>query len=97
MGERQDNFGQPIGFALPDWTARALPPRTPMVGRHCRIEPINLARHAAELYDAYQQDREGRNWTYLGYGPFDSLDAWSAWMERTCRGGDPLFHAIIDG
>ena len=97
MGEGQDNFGQPIGAALPDWTARPLPPRSPMVGRLCRIEPINPARHAAELHDAYQQDREGRNWTYLGYGPFDSLDAWSAWMERTCRGSDPLFHAIIDG
>ena len=96
MGEGQDNFGQPIGAALPDWTARPLPPRSPMVGRLCRIEPINPARHAAELHDAYQQDREGRNWTYLGYGPFDSLEAWSAWMERTCRGSDPLFHAIID-
>jgi RimJ/RimL family protein N-acetyltransferase len=97
MSERQNALGQPIGAALPDWTARPLPPRSPMIGRLCRIEPINSARHAAELHDAYQQDREGRNWTYLGYGPFDSLGAWSAWMERTCRGSDPLFHAIIDG
>src|SRR5262245_36800757 len=96
MSDRHNALGQPIGPELPDWTARPLPPRSPMVGRLCRIEPINPARHAAELHDAYQQDSDGHNWTYLGYGPFDSLEAWAAWMERTCRGSDPLFHAIID-
>ena len=97
MSKRQDNLGQPVGFPLPDWTPRPLPPRAPMVGRYCRVEPIDPARHAAELHDAYREDRAGRDWTYLGYGPFDSLAAWSAWMEKTCRGNDPLFHAVIDG
>jgi len=97
MSERQNSLGQPIGFPLPDWSPRRLPPRTPMIGRCCRVEPIDPARHAADLHDAYREDREGRIWTYLGYGPFESLSAWSAWMEKTCLGSDPLFHAIIDG
>ena len=35
-------------------------------------------------------------WTYLLYGPFDTLERHRAWMEETCRGSDPLFYAIID-
>jgi RimJ/RimL family protein N-acetyltransferase len=97
MNERRNDLGQPIGFALPDWRPVPLPPRSPLAGRHCRIEPIDPARHAAELHDAYREDREGRNWTYLGYGPFEGLADWSNWMEKTCLGNDPLFHAIVDG
>ena len=97
MSERHNHLGQPIGFPLPDWRPVPPPPRAPMAGRCCRVEPIDPARHAAELHDAYREDREGRNWTYLGYGPFESLADWSRWMEKTCLGNDPLFHAVIDG
>jgi RimJ/RimL family protein N-acetyltransferase len=35
-------------------------------------------------------------WTYLPYGPFDSLTAWTAWAEPMAASADPLFFAIID-
>ena len=35
-------------------------------------------------------------WTYLPYGPFDSLDTYRAWTEEMSRRSDPLFFAIID-
>jgi RimJ/RimL family protein N-acetyltransferase len=41
-------------------------------------------------------DVEGKNWTYLAYGPFADLDSYLAWIDRTCSGNDPLFFAIID-
>ena len=94
---RLNELGQPIGYPVPGWTARPLPARTPMRGRFCRIEPIDSARHAADLHAANLADAEGRNWTYLGYGPFADLARYRAWMEATCLGDDPLFHAIIDG
>ena len=47
---RQNAFGQPIGGALPEWTPRETPPRTAMIGRTCRLEPLDIARHAADLY-----------------------------------------------
>ncbi len=67
-----------------------------MVGRFCRVEPLDPARHAADLFAANRADAEGRIWTYLPYGPFASLEDYTAWMEQTCRGDDPLFHAIVD-
>jgi RimJ/RimL family protein N-acetyltransferase len=96
MAEHCNELGQPIGFPLPRWTARSRPPRTAMKGRLCTVEPIDPIRHAAELHAAYLLDPEGRNWTYLPYGPFADLEAYRAHLERACLGDDPLVHAIIE-
>lgn len=93
---RLNTLGQPIGFALPGWTPRPAPPRAAMEGSHCRVEPIDPDRHAGSLHAANRQDAEGRIWTYLAYGPFDSESAYRAWMEKTCLGDDPLFHAVVE-
>jgi RimJ/RimL family protein N-acetyltransferase len=89
-------LGQPIGDPLPNWTPRPLPPRTPMQGRTCRLEVLDAARHAADLHAANMEDADGRIWTYMGYGPFDSEEDYRAWIAKDVSGNDPLFHAIID-
>ena len=95
MTERVNHLGQPIGFALPDWQARQRPPRTPILGRFCRAEPLDPDRHAAALFEANRQDKDGRNWTYLAYGPYDRFEDYRLWVEQVCRAEDPFFHAII--
>ncbi|MDX1540626.1 MAG: GNAT family protein, partial [Geminicoccaceae bacterium] len=51
---------------------------------------------AADLFEAYAQDRDGRIWTYLPYGPFPDQAALASWIDRFAAGDDPLFHAIIE-
>ena len=89
-------LGQPIGFPLPNWKPPDAPSREPMEGRFCRVEPINPRLHAASLHAANGMDVEGRMWTYLPYGPFDTLDSYRARAEEMSRCSDPLFYAIID-
>lgn len=67
-----------------------------MAGRYCRVEPLDPARHAEDLYRASALDSSRRNFTYLLSGPFATLDAYRQWMESSCLGDDPLFHAIVD-
>jgi RimJ/RimL family protein N-acetyltransferase len=67
-----------------------------MTGRYCRVEPIDPARHAEELYRANLLDTTNRGFTYTLSGPFDTFDAYRQWMESFCLGDDPLFHAIVD-
>jgi RimJ/RimL family protein N-acetyltransferase len=67
-----------------------------MAGRYCRVEPLDPARHAEDLFRANALDAAGRNWTYLSYGPFPTVDTYRAWMHTRCLGEDPLFHAIVD-
>jgi RimJ/RimL family protein N-acetyltransferase len=85
---------QPTGAPVPDWAPPPWPPRTPLEGRYARVEPLDPARHAADLFAA--NGASDAIWTYLAYGPFETLEAYRAWMEATCLGEDPLFHAVID-
>jgi RimJ/RimL family protein N-acetyltransferase len=92
----RNDLGQPVGAPVPDWQPRQTPPRTAMEGRLCRIEPLDPGHHAEDLFAAYSADKEGRNWTYMGYGPFASLAAFRDWMEKSCLGSDPFFHAVVE-
>ncbi len=97
MTDRSNRFGDPIGFEVPRWNARPLPPRTPMAGLYGRVEPLDPERHAAELHAANRADAGRRNWTYLSSEGFDDLADYQAWLATMNREGDSLFHAIVDG
>lgn len=96
MTHTVNSLGQPIGTALPDWRPPPRPPREPMHGRYCTVEPLDVQRHAADLYAAVSLDHEGRNWTYVPSGPFDDFATYLAWLEKRAAGIDPMFHAIVD-
>ncbi len=96
MESIRNNLGQDIGFPIPNWVPPPVPPREPMEGQYCRLEPVDPDRHAARLFEANAADADGRSWTYLAYGPFTDLPAYRSWMDATCLGDDPLFYAIID-
>jgi RimJ/RimL family protein N-acetyltransferase len=89
-------LGQPIGVEVRGWTPPPRPPRDPMIGRTCRVEPLDPPRHAAQLHGANALDTDGRNWTYLPYGPFPTLAEYRVWVDQVAAGADPMFHAIVD-
>ncbi|MFZ1426287.1 MAG: GNAT family protein [Geminicoccaceae bacterium] len=91
-----NHLGQPIGDPLPAWTPRPRPGRTPLVGRYCRVEPLDPGLHGPALFAANQQDPTGAMWTYMGYGPFAQAQDYTAWAEVAARSEDPLFHAIVN-
>ncbi len=85
-----------LGEPVPDWRGAERPTRDPMVGRHCRIEPLDARAHAAQLHAANSMDSEHRNWRYLPYGPFLTLDEYLVWLNGVAAADDPMFHAIVD-
>src|SRR5512139_3376842 len=80
MTQRLNALGQPIGDPLPGWTPPPPQRRRPLAGRYCHLEPLDVAAHAMRLFAADAEDRDGRSWTYLAYGPFDRLADYQAWM-----------------
>jgi RimJ/RimL family protein N-acetyltransferase len=96
MTEYRNELGQPIGFPVEGWRERPPPPRSALKGQYCIVEALRPEAHAADLYQAYMQDREHRVWTYLPYGPFHTFEDYRAWLEADCTGEDPLFHVVID-
>ena len=91
----RNDLGQPVGEPLPEWTPPPFPPRASMQGQYCRLEPLDRVAHARALWDANAHDVEGRNWTYLTHGPYDTFEAYEQWVDRTSRGPDPQFFAVL--
>jgi RimJ/RimL family protein N-acetyltransferase len=92
---RINEYGQAVGEPVPDWTPRPRPPATPMQGRFCRIEPLDPARHGADLYEAYGR-ADGALWTYLSNGPLQDAASFDAFMDKAAASADPMHHAIVD-
>ena len=90
-----NEFGQPVGYPVPNWTTPPRPAREPIAGRLCRLEPLDPAIHADALYEAYSTDADDRSWTYLAYGPFRTRESYRAWVDSVHAGTDPLFFAIL--
>jgi RimJ/RimL family protein N-acetyltransferase len=93
---RRNQFNQEIGWPVAGWKPAQKPAATPMEGRLARIEPLDPARHAAELFAANAEDRDGRNYTYYPYGPFATLADYREWVERAVQEPNRLYHAVID-
>jgi RimJ/RimL family protein N-acetyltransferase len=96
MQYNTNNLNQPIGLPLPDWSPPPRPPHQVLEGRFCRMEPLTIEAHAESLFAANALDTENRQWTYLAYGPFETLESYRAWMDAICRSNDPLFYAVVD-
>jgi RimJ/RimL family protein N-acetyltransferase len=93
---RLNEFGQPIGVALPDWSGALAPTGESLVGLYCRVERIDVDRHAAELYEAYGDAPDARDWTYLFTGPFATLESYEAYLMSVADLPDPMHYAVID-
>lgn len=96
MSQRSNDLGQPIGPELPGWRPPPRPPRAVLDGRFCRVEPLDVERHAAQLHAANALDRENRMWTYLLSGPFAGFEEYRAWLAPRPASEDPLFFAFVD-
>ena len=96
MRQELNALGQPVGAAVAGWKPPARPSREAMQGALCRVEPLDPQRHGKSLYEANRLDTEGRNWTYLSYGPFERFDGYQAWLAESAASSDPLFFAIVD-
>ena len=96
MSQPTNVYGQPIGFALPEWQPRAWPSFVTFHGAYCRLEPLSAERHARELYAAYAQAADGRDWTYMSAEPFTDEAAYVAYVRQIENGRDPMHFAVID-
>lgn len=85
---------RPVGRSLPHFTAPPRPGPDEIAGRFARLERLDPARHAADLFAENQADDEV--WDYLGYGPFATLEDYRAWQSGMAALSDPYFYAIRD-
>jgi RimJ/RimL family protein N-acetyltransferase len=88
--------GLPIGSRVTDPSPAPRPQRTPLVGRHVTVAPLDPARHADALYAATSGAENERLWLYLFDGPFANRAEFDAYLNRIAQSEDPLYYAILD-
>jgi RimJ/RimL family protein N-acetyltransferase len=87
---------RPVGPVVDPLPPGHVPDLRPLFGRWVRLEPVSVWKHARQLYDSFAgSDPDGRVWTYLGYGPFGSFDAFAAWLKDREAARDPWYYAFI--
>src|SRR5216110_2330856 len=68
--------------------------RVALEGDLVRLEPVDVARHAGQLFAA--QSSAPEIWEYLPYGPFESETDFRVWLTERAASSDPLFYAIVE-
>ena len=79
---------------LTHWTPRPRPDRAALQGRYTRLEPLDPARHGADLLAAAQAAPDRFRWLFED--PPADATAFDAWLSRAAASPDPLFWAVID-
>jgi RimJ/RimL family protein N-acetyltransferase len=90
-----NEFGQPLGPRIDAWVVPTFPEKKIFYGHFCRIEPLDPTRHAEPLYQANRIDIDGRMWTYLPYGPFETLEDFRTFLESPLS-GNPIAYVIVN-
>ncbi|MDF5894650.1 GNAT family protein [Pseudomonas syringae pv. syringae] len=82
---------------LLDWQAAALPTAHTLTGRFIRLEKLDAARHADDLWAALEgPNADPKLWDYLPYGPFSDRGTFGAWLVGHQAATDPWFYTVVD-
>jgi len=82
-----------LGFPVKFKKAK-LPTKQRLVGKYSILEPIDVKKHAEDLYKNYSEDKKNLIWTYLPYGPFKNINLFKKWLRSFCLNNDPFFYVI---
>lgn len=94
--DKLNEFDQPIGQKIETWQETAKPGRETMQGQYCRIEFLDIDKHAAKLFVALTHNNPGDSWTYLPYGPFSNVNEFCDWIKKVECLPDEQLYAILD-
>ena len=84
-----------IGTAVKPPAHVDVPRQRDYKGKFVVLSPINPQGDAGELYRcAHGSDAKKRIWTYMSYGPFDSVHGMRRWLETGAKSKDPLFFTV---
>lgn len=84
-----------IGKSLRHWRGCRFLPHSAMHGDYCTLTPLSATTHGGALWDAFAEDKSGKDWRYLPYGPFADKRAFLRWLRAMTGGIDPQFYAIL--
>jgi len=78
-----------------NWTPPPFPPAKVLEGRYARLEPLDVARHGADIWTAFENAPDGL-WDYLSADRPRSRAAYDAFLADTVKRTDIVPFTVID-
>ena len=92
---RTNEFEQPIGEDLGNWTPPAKAPAlTPLIGQYVTLEPVERTRHAIPLFHTFKTC-DPKMWTYMAQGPFQDAAELGQILRGFERSPDVNGYAVV--
>ncbi|MBN2978216.1 GNAT family N-acetyltransferase [Pseudomonas lactucae] len=86
-----------MSTSLAHWKGAPAPSAQLLEGRFIRLEKLDPARHADQLWQALEgPGADPKLWDYLPYGPFAERSAFDAWLNNHATHVDPYFFSVVD-
>lgn len=81
---------------LSHWHGVPRPDPIVIEGRYTRLEPLDAAKHGADLFASAQQPGADDRFRYLFEEAPADMAAFTPWLEKAATSADPMFFAVID-
>jgi len=96
INDPEQIFPRPLsGELVTRLPSSLLPQRTKIEGRFVDLEPQDASKHAQELFEAgHGNEAALKIWDYLAYGPWPSVDVYTADLRQQSASFDPIFYTI---
>ncbi len=89
-----NEFGQPVGQSIGEWTPPRFPPNMALTGRTARLEHLDWPQHGLGLFEVFSSAGD-ELWTYMTFGPFSSPEALRETIGWMTAQEDWLPYAIV--
>lgn len=90
-----NEFGQTVNDIVPGWNGARVLPRSLLSGRFCRLEPLDAARHAVDLFEAFALG-DGSDWTWMASNLPENLEVTRHWLLGKVMDDALVPFAVID-
>ncbi len=90
-----NEYGQQVNDLVPGWQGAQVLRRTALNGRFCRLEPLDVDRHAADLFAAYALG-DNSDWTWLASTRPESVAATAHWIAGKVNDDALVPYAVVD-
>lgn len=81
---------------LSQWKGAPRPERVSLEGRYALLEPLDPARHGADLLASARAPGADDRFRYLFEDAPGDAAAFKTWIDKASAGTDPFFYAVID-
>jgi RimJ/RimL family protein N-acetyltransferase len=94
--EYEHPFYRPLsGAEVARFPSALIPARSALTGRHVSLEPLDAARHAADLFEASHATAAALHiWDYLPVGPWGSQAEYTKVLRQQTARHEQIYYAI---